>query len=156
MDNIDKFNNLGVTENTIKMLDTFNDKVQPLTEEEKEALDEKKAQLLKAGKKKTEPNRNKLLSGSKDEKMPIQCIKLRGDQLENLADLKNNLPKKYTAEDLFKPPDNKFEEDLNPDYYYMKLLDDGRKRPFPGLEKIDTGDDNILVLKIGHVEDYSI
>jgi len=157
MDNIDKFNKLGVTENTIKMLDTFNDKVKPLTEEEKEALDEKKAKLLKAGQKKTEPYRNKALSDSKDEKMPIQCIKLRSDQLENLADLKNNLPKKYTAEDLFESPDNKFEEDLNPDYYYMKILDDARSRPFPGLEKVDTGDDNILVLKISKksLENYS-
>ena len=37
MDNVDKFNRMGITDNTIKMLDHFNDKVEPKTEEEKEA-----------------------------------------------------------------------------------------------------------------------
>ena len=36
MDNVDKFNKMGITENTLNMLDHFNDKVKPKTEEEKE------------------------------------------------------------------------------------------------------------------------
>ena len=35
MDNVDKFNNMGITDNTLNMLDHFNDKVEPKTEEEK-------------------------------------------------------------------------------------------------------------------------
>ena len=37
MDNVDKFNKMGITDNTVNMLAHFNDKVQPKTEEEKEA-----------------------------------------------------------------------------------------------------------------------
>jgi hypothetical protein len=135
MQNIDKFNKLGVTDNTIKMLDNFNDKVQPLTVEEKEAEDERKANLLRNGKAKKK--------GPAPALPPIQCIKLRGDQLESLA------PKRYTTEDLFKNPDVKPEEEMeNPDYYYIKILEETISKPSPGLEKIDTGNDNILIIKI--------
>ena len=113
MQNVDKFNKLGVTDNTIKMLDTFNDKIQPLTEEEKEAEDERKAHLLKSVNAKKKP----------PVLQPIQCIKLLGDELENIA----NKPKKYTTEELFKSPDQKPEEEMvNPDYYYIKILEDSR------------------------------
>ena len=36
MDNVDKFNKMGITDNTLNMLDHFNDKVEPKTEEEKQ------------------------------------------------------------------------------------------------------------------------
>ena len=36
INNVDKFNKMGITANTINMLDSFNDKVEPKTEEEKE------------------------------------------------------------------------------------------------------------------------
>ena len=135
MQNVDKFNKLGVTDNTIKMLDTFNDKIQPLTEEEKEAEDERKAHLLKSVNAKKKP----------PVLQPIQCIKLRGDELENIA----NKPKKYTTEELFKSPDQKPEEEMvNPDYYYIKILEDSISKPSPGIEKIDAGDDRILIVKI--------
>ena len=37
MDNVEKFNQMGITEKTVNMLDVFNDKVEPKTEEEKAA-----------------------------------------------------------------------------------------------------------------------
>ena len=37
MNNVDKFNNMGITDNTINMLKVFNEEVQPRTEEEKES-----------------------------------------------------------------------------------------------------------------------
>ena len=36
MDNVDKFNKMGITDNTLNMLDQFNDKVEPKPEEEKD------------------------------------------------------------------------------------------------------------------------
>ena len=42
MDNIDKFNQMGITDNTIKMLDHFNDIVEPKTKEEKEKESQEK------------------------------------------------------------------------------------------------------------------
>jgi hypothetical protein len=41
MNNVDKFNKMGITDNTINMLDHFNDKVEPKTEEEKAKEEEK-------------------------------------------------------------------------------------------------------------------
>ena len=143
MDNIDKFNKMGVTENAVKILDTFNDKIEPLTEEEKIAEDNKKGKVLRSGKK-PEPEIEK---EKKLEKIPIQCIKVNGKELEHLADLDNNLPEQYTVAGLLKPPEK--EEDLpNPEYYYMKLLEENKNKPIKGVEKIDTGDDDILVIKI--------
>ena len=45
MDNVDKFNKMGITDNTINMLDHFNDKVEPKTELEKEEEKEKEKDL---------------------------------------------------------------------------------------------------------------
>ena len=148
LDSIDKYNKLGVTENTVKMLDTFNDKMKPLTEEEKEEENAKKCQLLRTLNNRGELSKNKL--GKKDEKKPpIQCIKIDGKELEKLADPEEKLPKQYKAADLFEPVDegNKL-NDFNPEYYYIKLLQKEKYKPSQGLEKIDTGDDNILVIKI--------
>ena len=104
MQNINKFNKLGVTDN--KMLDTFKDKVQPLTEEEKEVEIERKAHLLKSVNAKMKPP------------APIQCILLRGEELENITEKPK--PKNYTTEELFKSPEQKPEEEImNPDYYYL-------------------------------------
>ena len=47
MDNVDKFNKMGITDNTLNMLDQFNDKVEPLTEEEKAKLLELKSEEKK-------------------------------------------------------------------------------------------------------------
>ena len=57
------------------MLDTFKDILQSLTDEEKEEEDERKAHLLK------------LINVKKKSPVlqPIQSIKLRGDELENIA-----------------------------------------------------------------------
>lgn len=47
MDNVGKFNNMGITDNTINMLDHFNDKVEPKSEidiqreKERESADKK-------------------------------------------------------------------------------------------------------------------
>ena len=144
MNNADKFNKMGVTENAVKLLDTFKDKIKPKTKEEQEAEDAK--ELLKAGKKKDVPTKQ---DEPKREikKSPIQFILLPGKDLEHLADPEKKLSKQYITEDLFARPDeNKAEEITNPEYYYIKVPEDDKNKT--GVEKIDTGDDNILVIKI--------
>ena len=54
MNNVDKFNKMGITDNTVNMLDHFNDKVEPKTEEEKLAeINKKKGTSISSDK--TEP-----------------------------------------------------------------------------------------------------
>ena len=54
MNNVDKFNKMGITDNTINMLDHFNDKVEPKTEEEK-AKEQEKIKAQEESKNKEEP-----------------------------------------------------------------------------------------------------
>ena len=174
MDNVDKFNKMGVTENTVQMLDTFNDKMEPLTPEEKEAEEARKQHLLRAGNNEGATRTNKLVGDrgykpavvkpkkKKEPRYPIQCIKVVGKNLQHLAD--PNLPKQYTTGDIFKETADKPAEEIpNPKYYYIKLYGDHKEqpdeyedevedvvdnRPKPGVEKIDTGDDDLVVLKV--------
>ena len=114
MDNVDKFNQMGVTENTVQILDTFNDKMQPLTPEEKQAEDDRKAHLLKSAKAPKPDTKSYKLVGDRMGKMPrkdpgssqIQFIRVNGRQLENLADPNNVTNKQYTTGELFSAPLN--------------------------------------------------
>ena len=54
MDNVDKFNKMGITDNTINMLDHFNEKVEPKTEEEKQKEKERESLEKKEEKDKEE------------------------------------------------------------------------------------------------------
>ena len=54
MNNVDKFNQMGITDNTINMLDQFNDKVEPKTVEEKEKKQEKSLEQEEAKEKENE------------------------------------------------------------------------------------------------------
>ena len=158
MDNVDKFNQMGVTENTVQILDTFNDKMQPLTPEEKQAEDDRKAHLLKSAKAPKPDTKSYKLVGDRMGKMPrkdpgssqIQFIRVNGRQLENLADPNNVTNKQYTTGELFSAPDNskKTQDIPNPQYYYIKLLGEAKRKPPSDIEKIDTGDDDCLIIKV--------
>ena len=63
MDNVDKFNKMGITESIITMLDQFNDRVEPKTEEEIAEINKKKGTILEF---EFENNKNELEDKNKN------------------------------------------------------------------------------------------
>ena len=74
MDNVDKFNRMGITENTVNMLDHFNDKVKPKSEEEKLAeINKKKGSSLSS--EKTEPEEGEEEEENMDNLKPTELVR---------------------------------------------------------------------------------
>ena len=73
MNNVDKFNKMGITDNTINMLDHFNDKVEPKTEEEKvkeqeEPKEKEESKDKEEPKEKEGENKNEIIEKKEAEK----------------------------------------------------------------------------------------
>ena len=83
MDNVDKFNRMGITDNTVGMLDHFNEKVEPKTEEEKEAELNRRQNLaaLQKDEKEEEENVNNL----KPTELVRGIMKNCGEALEQIT-----------------------------------------------------------------------